>query len=176
EPDARRDILILEERRRGDRRVAREDSAAVAGLQSRGGVANRRLALAVAVADILIVEPYAGGDRHPVVRRPAILQVGRVVLIEGRRGVPAGAVVARFARVDKADAVGIDRGGRRVRDAVRSRLPVDAEVIRIVDVLEAELEVVASGLVRQEVRHLHLALWLRAESRERVPAGAGYRA
>src|SRR4029453_6216302 len=50
-----------------------------------------------------------------------------------------------------------------------------AIAVRIVEALEAKLEVVRARLLGQVVRELRLHLWFLAQRAERVPAGAGYR-
>ena len=94
------------------------------------------------------------------------------MLIEVSPGGPGAVVVARQAGIDEADAIRAGRGRRRIRQPVRTRLAVDAEVVRVVDILEAEFEVVAARLAGQVVRGLRLHLRLGAEGREGVPAGA----
>src|SRR5262249_36842543 len=79
EADARRQVVFLEERCAGDRRIAREDAAAIARLQRRGRVAEFRFADAVLVADVLVVPAQAGRDRQAIAERPAILRVERVM-------------------------------------------------------------------------------------------------
>ena len=124
----------------GDGRRGREDGAAVAERGLSGATTDwtasvesviSGLRTPSCVADALVVEPHAQADGQAVVRRPAILDVAGVVLIDVRptassrcRSRPAAPVSTKRMRSAVAD-VGVG-----VRQAVWSRLPVDAEAVR----------------------------------------------
>ena len=82
-----------------------EDAASITRLRGSGDVSNRRFACGIAIAQPLVVDPGAEGDREAVVGRPAILHVPAVVQIEVGADRPRRAVRTGIAHVDEADPI-----------------------------------------------------------------------
>ena len=137
-------------------------------------VGDHRLADAVGVQSILVVEAQAGGDRQAVVRRPAILRVDRVVLIDVRRRSSSRCRNRPSRRCRRS---GCGRRCPRRTSAYERRYGPDWPLMprRYQSLMSSKpnLKSWLPALSGQVVGHLRLDLRLRPAARERVPAGAG---
>src|SRR4029079_15340510 len=134
-------------------------------------VGDQRVADAFLVERTLVIPAEAGRDRRAIVRAPPVLRIPGIPLVAVVAALPARAERRLVADVDELDLVGLPV---RVQVARRARRAGDRVLADIEDVLEADLQVVAAGLVRDEVGRLRDDLRLLAREVERVPGGAGH--